>query len=105
MPVPVQLAVCRERLPAIVEVTAYFVAGEALVNVVKHARASAVTIEVTCANGRVAIDITDNGVGGADGGGAGLRGLRDRVEALDGRLRVESPSGRGTRITAAIPCA
>ncbi len=103
-PVPVELTVCRERLPAPVEATAYFVAGEALANVVKHAHASHVTIEVTRANGRVAIDVTDDGVGGADAGGAGLRGLRDRVEALDGRLRVESPSAGGTRVTAAIPC-
>jgi signal transduction histidine kinase len=56
------------------------------------------------ANGRVAIEVTDDGVGRADPAGAGLRGLRDRVEALDGRLRVDSPSGGGTRITAAIPC-
>ena len=104
-PVPVELTVCRERLPAPVEATAYFVAGEALANVVKHAHASRVTIEVTRANGRVAIGITDDGVGGADAGGAGLRGLRDRVEALDGRLRVESTSVGGTRILAAIPCA
>ena len=63
------------------------------------------TIDVTRANGRLAIEITDDGVGGADADGAGLRGLRDRVEALDGRLSVESPRGGGTRVTAAIPCA
>jgi signal transduction histidine kinase len=64
-----------------------------------------VTIEVTRTNGRVTIDVADDGVGGADPGGAGLRGLRDRVEALDGRLGVASPTGGGTRVTAAIPCA
>ena len=104
-PVPVELAVCSERLPAPVEATAYFVAGEALANVAKHAHASGVTIEVTRENGRVAIHVTDDGVGGADAGGAGLRGLRDRVEALDGRFRVENRPGGGTRVTAAIPCA
>ncbi len=103
--VPVELNVCAGRLPPTVEATAYFVAGEALANVVKHAHASCVTIEVTSANGQVAIAVTDDGVGGADADGAGLRGLRDRVEALDGRLRIESPLVGGTRVAAAIPCA
>ena len=104
-PLPVELAVGAERLPAPVEATAYFVAGEALANVVKHASASRVVIHTTRTNGRLVIDITDDGNGGADGDGAGLRGLRDRVEALDGYLTVESPRGGGTRLTAAIPCA
>ena len=103
-PVPVDLTVCPERLPNPVEATVYFVAAEALANVVKHADASRVTLEVMRANGRVAIKVTDDGVGRADPAGAGLRGLRDRVEALDGLLQVESPSGRGTRVSAAIPC-
>ena len=104
-PVPVELAVCEERLPASVEATAYFVAGEALANVLKHAHASRASIDITRANGRVSIEVADDGVGGADAGGAGLRGLRDRVEALDGQLCVESPTGAGTRVTVAIPCA
>jgi signal transduction histidine kinase len=104
-PIPVEFTVCRERMSASVEATAYFVAGEALANVVKHAHASRVTINVMRANGRLAIEVTDDGIGGADADGAGLRGLRDRVEALDGHLRVESPSAGGTRVTAAIPCA
>ena len=103
-PAPVELAVCSERLPASVEATAYFVAAEALANVVKHADASRVTIGVSRTNGSLAIDVADDGRGGADPGGAGLCGLRDRVEALDGRLRVESPPEGGTRVTAAIPC-
>jgi signal transduction histidine kinase len=104
-PVPVELNASTERMPSSVEATAYFVAAEALANVVKHAHASGVTIEVTRANGTLAIHVTDDGVGGADAVGAGLRGLRDRVEALDGRLVIESPPGQGTRVSAAIPCA
>ena len=104
-PFPVELTVHTERLPVAVEATAYFVAAEALANVAKHANATRATVEITRANGRVAIDVADDGAGGADAGGAGLRGLRDRVEALDGRLHVESPAGEGTRVTAAIPCA
>ena len=104
VPVPVELAVCTERLPATVEATAYFVASEALANVVKHAHATRAAIEISRANGHVAIAVTDDGVGGADGDGGGLRGLRDRVEAVDGHLRVHSVPGHGTRVTAAIPC-
>jgi signal transduction histidine kinase len=103
-PVPVEVSVCNERLPAAVEATAYFVAAEALANVVKHAHAAHASIAVARSNGRVAIEVADDGVGGADANGAGLRGLRDRVEALDGRLRVESPGDGGTRVQAAIPC-
>jgi signal transduction histidine kinase len=104
-PVPVVVTACGERLPVPVEATAYFVAAEALANVVKHARASQATIDVSREDGRLAIDVTDDGVGGADAVGAGLRGLRDRVEALDGCLVIDSPLGRGTRVSAAIPCA
>jgi signal transduction histidine kinase len=60
---------------------------------------------VARSNGRLAVAVTDDGDGGADAAGAGLAGLRDRVEALDGQLNVDSPPGRGTRITAQIPCA
>jgi signal transduction histidine kinase len=104
-PVPVEVSVCSERLPAPVEATAYFLAAEALANVAKHACASCASIEVARKNGRMSIAVTDDGVGGADAAGAGLRGLRDRVEALDGRLEVVSPPGGGTRVSAAIPCA
>ena len=103
--VPVELTVCAGRLPATVEATAYFVSAESLANIAKHAHASHVRLEVARTNGRVAIVVSDDGVGGADAAGAGLRGLRDRVEALDGRLEVESPPGGGTRVSAAIPCA
>jgi signal transduction histidine kinase len=103
-PVPVDLSISPERLPDPVEATVYFVAGESLANIAKHAHASRATIEVTRANGRVAIEVADDGVGSADPHGAGLRGLRDRVEALDGRLEVENPSSGGTRVRATIPC-
>jgi signal transduction histidine kinase len=95
-----------ERLPDRVEVAAYFVVSEALTNVAKHAEASAVRVRVQSADGRAVIEVADDGVGGADGArGTGLRGLADRVDALGGRLRVESRPGRGTVVHAEIPCA
>jgi signal transduction histidine kinase len=94
------------RLPEPVELAAYFVACEALTNVAKYAGASAVTVRVW-RNGRVAfIEVADDGIGGADDSlGSGLRGLADRVEALHGNLRVVSPAGAGTTVTAELPCA
>jgi signal transduction histidine kinase len=94
-----------ERLPEAVELAAYFVASEALANVAKYARATTVSMRVW-RNGHVAsIEIADDGVGGAnDAGGSGLRGLADRVEALEGQLRVTSPVGAGTVVTAELPC-
>jgi signal transduction histidine kinase len=94
------------RLPAPVELAAYFVACEALTNVAKYAGASAATVRVW-RNGRVAfIEVADDGIGGADDSlGSGLRGLADRVEALHGSLRVVSPAGAGTTVTAELPCA
>jgi signal transduction histidine kinase len=94
-----------ERLPEPVELAAYFVACEALANIGKYAQATRAAIRVST-NGDVAsIEITDDGVGGADGAnGSGLRGLADRVEALGGRLRVISPAGGGTTLVAELPC-
>ena len=93
-------------LPEPVELAAYFVASEALANVAKYAQATSVTRARLAHAGRSAvIEIADDGVGGADdAGGSGLRGLADRVEALDGRLRVVSPPGAGTIVTAELPC-
>ena len=102
--VPVRLDVTPERLPERVEATAYFVASEALANVAKHAHASHASLAIGRANGSVSVEVSDDGVGGADVGGAGLRGLRDRVEALDGSLSVETAHGVGTRVRAVIPC-
>ena len=104
-PVPVELSVSGERLPAPVEAAAYYLVAEAVSNATKHARARAVRVGVTREDGQVLVTIADDGVGGADpAGGSGLRGLADRVEALDGRLSVHSPAGSGTRIQASIPC-
>ena len=104
-PVPVVLDVdMRERAPETVEVAAYYLVSESLTNVAKYARASRATVVIRHAGGRLAVEIADDGVGGADAaGGSGLRGLADRVEALGGRLQVRSPAGGGTRISAAMP--
>jgi len=93
------------RLPDPVELAAYFVTSEALANVTKYARASTATVRVR-RNGRGAvIEIADDGVGGADDArGSGLRGLADRVGALDGTLGVVSPRGAGTIVRAEMPC-
>jgi signal transduction histidine kinase len=102
-PVPVQLHVQEERLAPTVEAAVYFVCSEALANVAKHARASMVGVRVQRRAGLVVLEVQDDGGGGADQTGSGLRGLADRVEALQGRLRVESPPGGGTRLVAEIP--
>jgi signal transduction histidine kinase len=105
-PLPVELVgVPAQRLPGPVEAAAYYLVAEALTNVAKYAQASAVTVRVMRENGRAVVDIADNGIGGADPTrGSGLRGLSDRVEALNGQLQVESPPGAGTRLRAEIPC-
>jgi signal transduction histidine kinase len=108
MPVPVVVHRLPEsRLPASVETTAYYVIAEATANVVKHARAERVGVTVVADDhGSLLVEVTDDGCGGAgDGIGTGLRGLRDRVEAVGGNLVVDSPEGRGTSIRAEIPCA
>jgi signal transduction histidine kinase len=105
-PLPVELDVCiTERLPDPVEAAAYYVVAEALTNVAKYAQASAVIVELERGNGHACIEVRDDGIGGAvPGGGSGLRGLADRVEALGGRLVLESPAGAGTTLRAEIPC-
>ena len=102
VPVTVQVAV--PRLPAAIECAAYFVASEALQNVAKYAHATSADVSVRRLRGRLVVDVTDDGVGGADAGrGSGLRGLKDRLAALDGTIAVDSPVGRGTRLRAEIP--
>ncbi|MEV0224084.1 histidine kinase [Streptomyces sp. NPDC050704] len=105
-PLPVRLTVRLDgRLAEAVEVAAYYVVCESLANIGKHARATAATVSVAQADGRLVVEVLDDGRGGADTeGGSGLRGLADRVEALDGRLRVWTSSGNGTRVQAELPC-
>jgi signal transduction histidine kinase len=94
-----------ERLPEPVELAAYFVACEALANTAKYAHASSATVRVSRRGAVAVIEIADDGVGGADEtDGTGLQGLADRVAALDGTLRILSPPGVGTVITAELPC-
>jgi signal transduction histidine kinase len=104
-PIPVELAeIPRDRLPEAIEAAAYFVVAEALTNVVKYAHASQATVRVSRHNGAAVVEVADDGVGGADPGrGSGLRGLSDRVSALDGQMRIESPAGAGTTLRAEIP--
>jgi signal transduction histidine kinase len=88
-----------------VEVAAYYVVAESLTNVAKHAQADSATVNIARSNGELLIEVADDGVGGAETqNGSGLRGLADRVEALDGRLVVVSRSGGGTSVRATIPC-
>jgi PAS domain S-box-containing protein len=104
-PVPVEINdVPDERLPEPIEAAAYYLIAEAITNVAKHANASHVAVSVLRDDGRVLVHVADDGVGGAEPvGGSGLRGLADRVEALHGQLRVDSPPGGGTRLEARIP--
>jgi signal transduction histidine kinase len=105
-PVPVTVeADAEDRLTGPVESAAYFVVSEALANVAKYAQATHASVAVRHLNGRLTVDVTDDGIGGADAGrGSGLRGLADRVAALDGTLSLESPAGGGTHLHAEIPC-
>jgi signal transduction histidine kinase len=93
-----------ERLPPPIEAAAYFVACEALANAVKHAQATRITISAFQRDGCLVIEVADDGAGGADAKGSGLRGLADRVEAHGGRFWVESRDGNGTRVVGELPC-
>jgi signal transduction histidine kinase len=105
--VPVRMTVAIEERPSeALEVAAYYLVCESLANIGKHAHASSATIDVARSNGQLVIEVTDDGSGGADTErGSGLRGIADRVEALDGRLRIWTRHGHGTRVRAEIPCA
>jgi signal transduction histidine kinase len=104
-PLPVEIAaVPDERLPEPVEAAAYYLISEALTNVTKYAQAGVVRVRVTAGDDRVLVEVSDDGVGGADpAAGSGLRGLADRVEALGGTLEITSPAGHGTTLRAEIP--
>jgi signal transduction histidine kinase len=95
-----------ERLPEQVESAAYFLVSEGLANAIKHSHAGEVRVSAASAAGMLTVEVADDGIGGAAaGGGSGLRGLADRVEALGGSLTVSSPPGRGTTLRAELPCA
>jgi signal transduction histidine kinase len=104
-PLPVECDVeVGERLPPAIEAAAYFVVAEALTNVAKYSDAHAAWIRARHADGCLEVEVADDGVGGADpAAGSGLRGLEDRVSALDGSLSVHSPPGEGTRVVASLP--
>ena len=102
-PVPVELTLPTERLPAAVEAAAYFICSEALANIAKHAHASSAEIQITITDTELMIEVADNGAGGANPAtGSGLRGLQDRAESLSGHLAIRSPPGHGTRLTVGI---
>jgi signal transduction histidine kinase len=104
-PLDVELGIdLSERLPEPVETAAYYTVSEALANVVKHADACSAAVRVACGGGQIVVEVADDGAGGADAEqGSGLRGLRDRVETLEGELVVDSPPGGGTVVRAELP--
>ena len=105
MPVRIEAPLAR-RLPDEVETTLYYLVAEALTNAAKHSRATAVTVRLSVAGGRVRVRISDDGTGGgAVRAGGGLRGLAERLEELAGELVVDSPAGAGTTLTGVIPLA
>ena len=95
-----------ERLPEPAEVSAYYVIAEALTNAAKHARASTVSVHIEVAGDVLLLTVRDDGAGGADfTRGTGLAGLKDRVEALGGRIFLDSPRGAGTSLRVELPLA
>jgi PAS domain S-box-containing protein len=103
-PIPVELEAPAERLAPAIEAAAYYVVAESLTNVAKYGQATSAAVSLATSDGTLTVTVSDDGVGGADPDrGSGLRGLADRVEALEGRLTVESPPGVGTKVSAEIP--
>ncbi len=102
-PVPVRVTAVASLLPAEVAAALWFVAAEAVSNAVKHAQATAIDIGLTVERGTARLVVADDGRGGADPGGSGLRGLRDRVDALGGTMRIAGPEGRGTTVLVVLP--
>jgi signal transduction histidine kinase len=102
-PIPVTLHVAAGRFSTAVEAAAYFVITESLANVFKHSGASEASVRVRHDGTRLVVEIGDDGIGGADPGGSGLSGLRDRVLAIGGTLAIVSPRGGGTRVVATLP--
>lgn len=107
IPIPTRLELDSSpaRLPGPAESAGYFLVSEAITNALKHSRAKELMLRVARTNGNLTIEVADDGIGGARSGvGSGLRGIADRIEALDGHLRLESPVGGGTRLIAEMPC-
>jgi signal transduction histidine kinase len=105
LPITLELDSQRAPLPPPVESVGYFVVSEALTNAVKHAHAHELHLRIERTNGQLAIEIDDDGIGGAGASpGSGLMGMLERVEAVDGHLSVKSLPGGGTRVLAEVPC-
>jgi signal transduction histidine kinase len=102
---PIRMEVPRTRLPPEIESSAYFIVAEALTNVVKHSQAGRAEVTATLGDGTLTVEVRDDGVGGADPSGYGLLGVADRAAALGGRMRIDSPPGGGTVLTATLPLA
>jgi signal transduction histidine kinase len=103
-PFPVTVAVTEARFPAEIEAAAYFVVAEGLTNIARYAGATEARVEATADDGRLVVTVSDNGRGGADpAAGSGLRGLVDRLAAIDGELQIRSGAGEGTTLTAMLP--
>ena len=103
-PQHVELTIEELVLPGAIEAAAYYVVAEALTNVAKYASASAARVSITVADAQAVIEVADDGLGGAQPThGSGLRGHSDRVDALDGRIEIESAQGKGTCVRAIIP--
>ena len=99
----VEVDLPRERFPAEIEASAYFIVAEALTNIVKHAHAESAAVSAVIDEEMLRVEVRDDGIGGADPSGPGLVGISDRVTALGGRFSVESPAGGGTVLTATLP--
>lgn len=99
---PVDINVARGRLPPAIEASAYFIVAEGLTNVVKHSQAERAQVAAVLDDGALSVEVRDDGIGGADPEGPGLLGISDRVAALGGRLRIDSPKGGGTVLTAGL---
>jgi signal transduction histidine kinase len=102
---PIRVDVPRMRLPPEIESSAYFIVAEALTNVVKHSQAARAQVTATLSGGTLRVEVRDDGVGGADPDGYGLLGIGDRAAAMGGRVRIASPPGAGTVLTATLPLA
>ena len=100
---PVRVDVAAERFPEEIEASAYYIVAEALTNVVKHSHAERAEVRASVEDGMLLVEVRDDGIGGADPGGHGLVGISDRVAALGGQLKIESPAGGGTLVAAALP--